>query len=212
MHFTNLYFQFVLLAAHRGLRAFACSLCPKKFAAPGGLSDHIRVQHAENNADETKVWKYFCKEPGCGKVFSYNTSLRQHHFVHYPGEQKYQCTHCQHKYRSNHELKTHMLKHSDERNAVCEHCGTAYKSKNTLRFHQKHLHPEVFSGTPYLSSEVTCNLCQKSFRRPVNLRLHIRTVHDEIKPFKCELCGHGFSNSSNLKGELTILTFNDTEK
>ena len=42
-------------------------------------------------------------------------------------------------------------------------------------------------------------ICETSFNVKSNLNSHIRSVHDEKKPFKCNICDSSFARKDNLK-------------
>lgn len=46
--------------------------------------------------------------------------------------------------------------------------------------------------------EKTCVLCRKEFSTPYNLRVHVRTVHENLKLHRCTNCSRTFSQSSSL--------------
>lgn len=46
--------------------------------------------------------------------------------------------------------------------------------------------------------EKTCMLCSKEFSTPYNLRVHVRTVHENLKMHRCTSCSRTFSQSSSL--------------
>ena len=35
-----------------------------------------------------------------------------------------------------------------------------------------------------------CELCDQKFKRKKSLSYHIKSIHDQIKPYKCHLCGY----------------------
>ena len=46
-------------------------------------------------------------------------------------------------------------------------------------------------------SLIKCDLCEKRFNRYDHLTKH-KISHTGAKPFKCDLCDNGFTDSSNL--------------
>lgn len=46
-----------------------------------------------------------------------------------------------------------------------------------------------------------CNICGKEFKKPIDLRRHVRT-HTKEKPFTCEICSKSFALLCTLKAHL----------
>ena len=44
-----------------------------------------------------------------------------------------------------------------------------------------------------------CEICKKSFSRKDYLKLHVKTVHDEVKGHKCDICGKPFCQNWELR-------------
>ncbi|XP_031771363.1 uncharacterized protein LOC100871569 [Apis florea] len=126
----------------------------------------------------------------------------------------WECGICSKEFRHQYTLMRHLPTHTDERNFKCEACGKAFRQLSTLSQH-KAIHSDA---RPYV-----CEFCKKTFNRyyqnhstirnflspfcnrqqlntvPLsgNLRNHVFT-HTNERPYKCELCGKGFNQMSNL--------------
>ena len=44
-----------------------------------------------------------------------------------------------------------------------------------------------------------CELCDKSFFQKVDRKKHVESIHEGKKPFKCELCDKSFSQKGSRK-------------
>lgn len=47
-------------------------------------------------------------------------------------------------------------------------------------------------------SEKTCEICERKFVNGKTLSKHIKTVHNKIKPFICNVCGKKMSRKASL--------------
>ncbi|ODM86986.1 Protein glass, partial [Orchesella cincta] len=47
-----------------------------------------------------------------------------------------------------------------------------------------------------------CQLCHKSFKLAWNVKVHVRSVHENTKSFKCPFCGCGTNRSEYLDNHI----------
>ena len=64
------------------------------------------------------------------------------------------------------------------------------ESKQRLKFHINGVH----EGVKY-----DCATCKSSFTHKSKMKQHIKTVHEKIKPFACDICDKSFGYKNNLK-------------
>ena len=57
---------------------------------------------------------------------------------------------------------------------------------------------DKITAEPPSGDDVRCNVCDKTFKSPHNLRRHWRT-HTGERPYKCPTCGSAFSQDTHLK-------------
>ncbi|XP_053722606.1 zinc finger protein 37-like [Synchiropus splendidus] len=145
----------------RNERKHSCSLCDKSFKEKGALVMHQRQKHYK------ELFRFPC--PVCGKMFS-SSSISRHKLIH-TGEKPFKCPvpECEKLYRSNPEVKRHMLmSHSTDRPYKCEVCGKGFILLCHLNSHSK-----IHSGVkPFV-----CHICGKAFLKLYSVERHKRLVH-----------------------------------
>ncbi|KAM9817617.1 uncharacterized protein ACB057_002918 [Neosynchiropus ocellatus] len=145
----------------RDERKHSCSLCDKAFKEKGALVMHQRQKHYK------ELFRYPC--PVCGKMFS-SSSISRHKLIH-TGEKPFKCPvpECEKLYRSNPEVKRHMLlSHSTDRPYKCDVCGKGFILLCHLNNHSK-----IHSGVkPFV-----CHICGKAFLKLYSAERHKRLVH-----------------------------------
>lgn len=196
---------------HTGERPYACDKCDAKFTQQGGLKTHMLCKHRDQIDQKDKV-TYQCHHCDrsfvikerlrihlrvhtgelpyvchiCSKKFRRNGGLLQHLRRHV-GMRPYTCEICKASYYNSTNLKTHMKRHLGVQDYVCDLCGKGFTRRDGLRKHLACLH--------YDQCAFRCSICNKSFKGHIlsHLRMHLKE-----KPFKCEICGMRFVQSSQL--------------
>ncbi|XP_058121330.1 zinc finger protein weckle-like [Anopheles ziemanni] len=84
----------------------------------------------------------------------------------------------------------------------CGICLKKFSSRDLLKKHEDSHFPKHNFYFP--DNEFTCPICDKKFRRAINVKAHVRLVHDGIKPFICEECGRAFGSKGALKEHYVV--------
>lgn len=164
---------------------FKCIYCPDIFKFERNRANHELKLH--NNAKERT-----CKD--CNKVFGTRYKKRIHNMKVHGVKAKVTsvpCCACGKQYNSSWELNKHIRsEHLLERNHKCELCDKAFLLKCGL---QKLM--LVHSDS---DSDFACGDCDKRFETKCAMEVHRRS-HTNEKPFKCGICGQGFTREVGLK-------------
>ncbi|XP_026465116.1 gastrula zinc finger protein XlCGF7.1 [Ctenocephalides felis] len=156
-----------------------CSLCSMQFEEVGDVLSHLEKHNHPK--------PFFCTS--CDQRFQSRTTLSQHIPKH-SQETPFVCPHCRKGFKWKHGLTSHLIIHSKEMKHLCDECGFSTAHAKTLRAH-KLIHTGDLLRCPYPG-------CKHSSQRKENLKSHF-TTHNKETPFVCEICGHKFSQSKNLK-------------
>lgn len=172
-----------------------CNLCDQQFAG----ADAFRAHLPRHSRDPAKP--FYCTD--CEHRFATKTALALHTPKHSPAT-PYHCTDCDKRFKWKHGLRNHQVTHGGTHaQLLCDECGFSTAHLKTLRAHQL-----GHTGAAYRCS---MPLCTYTSRRKENLRTHLATHRNET-PFVCEVCGHRFSQSKNLKRHALVHVARDRHR
>lgn len=123
-------------------------------------------------------FQYACTE--CGKIFPRLFNLQRHMETHKQARVKYKCLVCQQYSINKHSHRVHWNR---------KHSNLPFQPGVE----------EAVDTEPNAHSTIVCNICEKSFARNENLRLHQRIhSHTRLK-VQCDICKKTFSNIGNMR-------------
>lgn len=164
-----------------------------------------QVEPFEHVDDEEQLEQehFACSE--CDFVAEDEDSLRYHGKQH--EDKPYICTICSKSFKIRQHLVIHSHTHIElqQRSTEqpidakptysCTKCTKVFINRGNLVNHAAECHGNV--------KNFSCEICSKSFKYNVQLRIHMRT-HSGERPHTCEICHRGFSQLSNLRSHRKV--------
>ncbi|XP_031636744.1 zinc finger protein 33B-like [Contarinia nasturtii] len=165
-----------------GVKTFQCNICFKRFPVKFSLDIHQR-SHSGSKPFKCEV---------CRRNFATQNNLRRHNtscrLDRSKDEEKsiaqgiaahghFECYLCKFTSTTNHDLKTHFVKHIPKTAYSCNICRKEFKI-------QAHLvqHMNVHTTQKYI-----CDICKNRFTSKRNLKRH-KKLHSREGLFKCSHC------------------------
>ena len=195
-------------------------------------SQRERVKHYQKEHPGAKMFK--CKD--CGYRSNYLTNLRSHRQSMHENK-VLECTKCKYTTTWNQVLLAHMRmvhgvfqkksKHfTDGKTYLCDGCGLSTLSKVLYDAHKAAPSCDVAPKSVNMNGRISdrrprnhdkikkfkCNRCSFSADYAPNVNLHIQTVHEKIRPFKCESEGCKFETITNQNLKLHVQTVHEKIK
>jgi uncharacterized C2H2 Zn-finger protein len=173
-------------------RRHQCIKCPKSFASPSQLEEHVNIRHSDARNHE-------CSK--CSKVFKTKSNLNQHLRTHLGN--RFRCSICsQSRSFTESGYRYHLLtKHSEDavrRRFPCPLCPSGTRSFAQNKLLQKHL-----SSFHSDERKHSCPHCPQAFKRRDHLARHVGDSHSVVEAlFECsaaEDCGARFQSPRRLR-------------
>nr|CAD7406252.1 unnamed protein product [Timema cristinae] len=176
-------------------------MCDIYFQPLESLSSAIcnTIQNETCNLETTaqNVSKYHC--PNCGKVYSYNRSLRRHLRLECGKEPLYQCPHCPR--RMSHKSMSKFWKEKDQIQFINTFEYPINDSRTgNIHKEQEHLMRERINitGTNFIERKFVCPKCKKAYKNKNHLGRHLKLECGVEPQFACQMCFRRFTHKHNM--------------
>ena len=175
-----------------GTKLFQCDVCMAKFEFRTKLEKHIHKH------DDLSL---IC--PECGKSLPTKRKMYRHLELH--KSQKRQAKAVNSKEREckicnqmvpaiKHQF--HMFKFHDQDAEFCDICGKKFPSRNHLERHMNSVHSK--------EKNYLCSICCKKFATDCYLKRHMDSQHSSKFKYNCDQCGKGFSQKQTYEGHVNM--------
>jgi len=170
-----------------------CETCGQYFKQEHRLDVHRALCHTGETLEcpHDDCTRTFKGGPGAEKTFWLH--LQRHKYRVYPteiGQRKYGCHQCSLRFKTRDAYLEHKNEAHPPQRFSCDYCHKTYKSQSNLDAHVDSVHNAL---------RYHCNVegCGRGYVSLFNLRQHMRTAHEKIKRFQCEICKKRWTHKQN---------------
>ena len=194
-----------------------CDKCGKELSSQQKLRDHLKLVHNLYDIQKEDTIKKCDK---CDMEFEKPEEFNDHLKNCLDELKDIACNLCDSRWVSHLSLWQHIAVDHELIRHICDICGSVLTSSDGLRKHQNIVHKKIYklvchlcakqlSSNSYLKSHMIsvhgigeeqkfkCDQCDKSFCQKGHLKVHIATVHENVR-FHCDKCDKSFSQKDKL--------------
>ncbi|XP_071532705.1 uncharacterized protein [Panulirus ornatus] len=171
-------------------KPWICSECHKGFSSQRGACDHFAASHKGQN--------FACEY--CSASYVRKRDLIGHYNKVHLNIKPYKCkvSECTETFSSHGQLYRHLQSaHSIQKAETSFTCHLCFGTFAEKRYRDAHIPVCASKGSDSVPHK--CPLCEKAFKLPRYLQLHMRTVHCwKNEQFLCEICNKVLTDKRNL--------------
>ncbi|KAG8231249.1 hypothetical protein J437_LFUL005923 [Ladona fulva] len=161
-------------------------------SAPNFKKDDIYLNSGlQRNSANLSVTSPVLDEEGCINV-QVQSNADTSDGIHFVDLQRYQCKLCGRSFAWKSTLNKHMTNSHQTGPTPKFSCGFCAKEYATSSQVQEHIKRDHYKERPH-----TCDVCNKTFYKKYDLKIHLRT-HTKEKPYICGACGKAFYHLSHI--------------
>ena len=115
------------------------------------------------------------------------------------------CQHCGKSFPSKAYEKQHVERvHQKIKKVQCPKCPQMSYDETSLRQHMNLVHGSEEDKKKLEVKKLACDKCGHRFRCKAHLDLHVQTVHEKVRQYRCKICNVFFSQDPNLKEHIGV--------
>lgn len=197
-----------LAKIHNEGESFHCPTCDTSIIGGDMYRHHMRRHAKENKGPYTCTW--------CNTVEEKREDMKNHIMNTHPmmplaestkimgqgvvihrekGAPFLVCEVCNETFRRICDLRRHMWKHSSVKRFTCDLCDYGSDKRGNILSHMRRHSTE---------KQATCHVCGKMYKTMQSLKLHVRSAHLKLKPFKCEQCDYAAAQPVHLRRHVVL--------
>ena len=160
-----------------------CEFCGRELVNKEVLLNHIKTKHTPKEPCEL-----------CNKMV---VNLSEHKEKEHNSDNLKQCHMCEYTSYDQANLNWHLkIQHKEFVLVPCPNCGKQIRDVY-LRAHIRNAQCDL-PEEERVKQRFKCDQCEKTFKKSIGLRTHIKAIHNNEKGFKCEHCEYRSYTKANV--------------
>ena len=167
-----------------------CPLCPTN-TIKNNLKQHLRLSHNITIPKSMKIFKV-----AYSYARTYSKKLFKQFFpdIEEGAKTEVKCPVCSKTVMSNRFTRHYQTNHRSK----CTLCDIAFPTYHQKSKHMAIVHNVTTHFDRFKIKKKECYICGQKYLTPSEVRDHIRTEHEKLRSFLCDICGDAFFRKSAL--------------